>query len=1118
MKKFFTLIAAMVASSSMMAQEWTDNLFGNSDVEGADMSWFAVKNNTPGGTEDPEIKTGETLTAVEGKGVNGSKAIEIVSYALTDVDGDHNNAWQAQFWIVLPKKPDGSNLEVTDKIKVSFDCRAESDYFSSDDAPLDGLISIDTQAHGTPGNYNHYQCIGTPTFGQEWSTYEAEAQVAGEWMGEKGEGFLTIAFNLSAVANYDVRYYIDNIVVQYEKVDEAQVVYWKPIVTNGDFEGDNTTNYVVRIYQQGDSNPVPEEGIGYDESRGIKVTVPAKVVETWDSQFFISFNEDIPANDVIKVSFDYKASENVGENIDTQAHGQNPGDYNHYQCIGNITPTTEWQHYEYTQSVTSDMSKEGNLYKNIAFNLAHYDHEVTVYFDNITVKHKVLVPAGENPSKIALEEYIQGLDAKYNMDNLAADKSNEAVRTAFSEAYTEAMSLGDEDDFDVALDKLSGAEGKYAASVKDYKTLANFIALINEKAAQAEKMGDDYADLKDNLEKKAEPLQAAYDAEQWTREEINAAVDNQSVYDMVAEAVKPAMKAGDDVTIVMNNSNYAWGSANWTGNVTTRVNSAERWHTSFDVYQTIANMPKGAYTLKFKGFQRHDTNDEGEVGQHEALVYANESAKLLIECGDDAEVVPSSMETAREAFDNGLFENEFAFVMKEAGDLKIGVKGTNGLNWVIWSDFQLVYNGTGAATMASAIQDQIERTEAVLADLEDNLNEPTVEKAQETIFQAGKLVEGIATASEDDCNKMIASLIDVIAEMQDANKLMNAVSDAYTNFLASYDEFADNAADDIKARAEKAAASFEDDSESYYGKMTAEELKAYVAELQFLTGALKVDKDAKNATDENPFDLTAMFENPDFEDYATVGANANYPGWAGSGFGTGGGTAGPVAERWNQSNGFDTYVKFTGLPEGTYTLSCDGAYRTSISADWDIAYAEGTTDNEAFLYAKTSVKTYETAIHNIAEGKMTAEEAEAAGIDYSANCSSLSKAVATGEVDEEGNEITANVTYYFPDQLFTADQWIQAGKYLNNNVTFVVGADGEATVGVHRKGAANDWCFLDNFKLMYFGSNSKLEPTAIEAVEVAKAVKAIYTISGVRVQSAAKPGLYIVNGKKIVVK
>ena len=252
MKKFFTLIAAMVASSSMMAQEWTGNLFGNPDVEGADMSWFAVKNNTPGGTEDPEIKTGETLTAVEGKGVNGSKAIEIVSYALTDVDGDHNNAWQAQFWIVLPKKPDGSALEVSDKIKVSFDCRAESDYFTSDDAPLDGLISIDTQAHGTPGNYHHYQCIGQPTFGQEWSTYEAEAQVAGDWLGSDGQGFQTIAFNLSAVANYDVRYYIDNIVVQYEKVDEAQVVYWKPIVTNGDFEGDNTTNYVVRIYQQGD--------------------------------------------------------------------------------------------------------------------------------------------------------------------------------------------------------------------------------------------------------------------------------------------------------------------------------------------------------------------------------------------------------------------------------------------------------------------------------------------------------------------------------------------------------------------------------------------------------------------------------------------------------------------------------------------------------------------------------------------------------------------------------------------------------------------------------------------------------------------------------------------------
>ncbi|MCQ2197076.1 MAG: hypothetical protein MJZ60_06115 [Bacteroidaceae bacterium] len=1106
MKKFFTLIAAVFASSSMMAQdvEYGDNINANSGFEGDSFDWVCAKPSLLNGEANGDIFSGADVAkcVVDGVGVGNSKALVVTSAA------NPAQPWDAQLWINLP-----ADVEVGEKFFISFSCRAEWD-----DEGASETLSVGTQGHTTPGNYLDNNGLGDNVeFGKDWNDYEYEFTPS--------SGQLSIAFNLSVNGDYEAKFYLDNLVIKRQKQDETLLPYWKPVVTNGDFEGENTSNYIVRIYQRGDNPATPVEGIGVEESRGIQIAVPAKVDQTWDSQFFIKMNESIPAGDLIKVSFDYKASEDLGADIDTQSHGINPGDYNDYRAIGNVRFTTEWKHFEYTQSVTTAQSKEENPYQNIAFNLAQFDHEVILYFDNIEVKHKVMVGAGENPARIALTEYLESLGTKYAMDNLVAEGScNADIRDAFSSAYTDAMSADDDADFEAVHNTVLAAEAKFAASLKDYSNLKNFIALINEKAEQA---GETFSDLKDALEAKAQPLQDQIDNEKWLREDINAVIDNNAIYAMVAEAVKPVMKAGDDVTLLMNNSNYAWGSANWTGNVTTRVNSAERWHVSFDVYQTIADMPKGSYTLKFKGFQRHDTNDNGEVGQHEALVYANESAKLLIECGDDAEVVPSSMETAREAFDNGLFENEFAFVLKEAGDLKIGVKGTNGLNWVIWSDFQLIYNGAGVATMAAAVQDQIERAEAVLAELEDGLNEPTVEKAQETIFQAGKVVEGIATATEDDCNKAIASLIDVIAEMQAASKLMAAVSDAYTNFLASYDEFADNAADDIKARAEKAAASFEEDSETYYGKMSADELNAYVAELQFLTGALKVDKNAKDATDENPFDMTSLFEDPDFEDYATVGQNANYPGWAGSGFGTGGGVAGPVAERWNQANGFDTYVDFVGLPEGTYVLACDGAYRVGGSvgdADYKIVVNGEETDQAAYLYATTSNGKREVAIHNIYEGKMTAEEIDAINengditIDITSNCETYKENVATGEKDEKGNDITTSVTYYFPNQLFTADQWMQAGKYKKNEISFYVPADGKARVGVARyKGTGNNWAFLDNFSLTYYGAKSAID-TAVESVKIVEASKGIYTISGVRVQSAAKPGLYIVNGKKIVVK
>lgn len=1089
MKKFFTLIAAVFASVNMMAQDWGPNINSNSGFEGDDFTWVVAKPSMlADGSANGEIFSGEALAAnciAEGKGVNGSKALEILTAA------NPAQPWDSQFWINLPE-----DIDVGEKLHIVFKYRAE---FSDESIEL---LSVGSQGHTTPGNYLDNNGIGDIEFKSEWQ--EADVTFG------PSSGQFSIAFNLSVNTDYTVKFYIDDLVIEREKADETMVKYWKPVVTNGDFEGGNMTNYIVRIYQQGDSNPTPEEGVGVDDSKGLKIVVPAKQSQTWDSQFFIYMNEAIPAGDLIKVEFDYRASEDTPEAIDTQSHGATAGSYNDYRAIGSMTFGTEWKHHAYTQSVSSEQSKDGNPYQNIAFNLAHFDHEVTLYIDNITVKHQVLVPAGENPSKIALDEYIQGLESKYVMDNLAADKSNEAIRDAFAQAYSDALSLGDEDDFEAALDNLSAAEGKYANSVKDYLKLAAHIKLITEKAEQAKTAG--YDDLATELEAMIEGPQAAWDAEQVGRDEINEMVNDAAVYAKVREGVMPLIAKGKDVTILMNNSNYYWGTASWAGSFTARANTAEKWHASFDVNQTIANMPKGAYTIKFNGFQRHDTNDDGVTGVHEAEAYANDNSKLLV-AGEDGMVdpFPSSMEMAREAFDaSDVFQNTLTAVLTEDGDLKIGVRGTNNMNWVIWSDWQIIYEGEGVANYAGALEQAIEKAKAVKEQLEDDLNAPAIDKCDDLTLAAENMVAAIASTSEADAQKMVQALADIVVEMQDAAKLVVSVNDAFYNFESSLNEYEYTAAADIVARAQAAKDKFDD-----YLNMTTEDLKAYAAELLFLTDALKVDKDAYAATDAAPADMTNLFINPDFQDYAEVGANANYPGWSGSGFGTGGGTAGPVAERWNQSSGFNTYVDFAGLPAGTYMLSCDGAYRTNISADWDIVYGEGTTDNMATLYANTTVDNYSTILHNIAEGKMTAAECEEAGIDYSANCSSLTKAIPTGEKDEDGNDITENVTYYFPDQLFTADQWIQAGKYNNNCVYFNVAEDGKARVGVTRKGAANDWCFLDNFKLTYFGKNSA---NAIESVETVKVVKGIYTISGVRVNNMNRSGLYIVNGKKVLVK
>ena len=67
-----------------------------------------------------------------------------------------------------------------------------------------------------------------------------------------------------------------------------------------------------------------------------------------------------------------------------------------------------------------------------------------------------------------------------------------------------------------------------------------------------------------------------------------------------------------------------------------------------------------------------------------------------------------------------------------------------------------------------------------------------------------------------------------------------------------------------------------------------------------------------------------------------------------------------------------------------------------------------------------------------------------------------------------------------------------------------------------------DWVVVDNFRLTYFGTEQP-DLDAIEAVrdEIAKAkntTSRIYNLQGQKVNAAAQRGIYIKDGKKVVIK
>ena len=88
--------------------------------------------------------------------------------------------------------------------------------------------------------------------------------------------------------------------------------------------------------------------------------------------------------------------------------------------------------------------------------------------------------------------------------------------------------------------------------------------------------------------------------------------------------------------------------------------------------------------------------------------------------------------------------------------------------------------------------------------------------------------------------------------------------------------------------------------------------------------------------------------------------------------------------------------------------------------------------------------------------------------------------------------------------------------------------DGKLTIGA-KCDATDYWCIFDNFSLTYFADadidavraaypKNTGATTGINEVNTGVNTGAIYNLNGVRVNNMTKKGVYIVNGKKFVVK
>jgi hypothetical protein len=710
------------------------------------------------------------------------------------------------------------------------------------------------------------------------------------------------------------------------------------------------------------------------------------------------------------------------------------------------------------------------------------------------------------------------------------------------------------EEYQAAYSALSKATADLRASIRSYST---FAALINKMEADDEKYIDKpgYEEYVRTIESLLDPYTTALENGTYTSEQIEKAIaDFQPLLKAtVQKAFDDAVAAGKvlsedlDITALFENMSYTfsetakeqaetvdslWNNATGTAKFKTQYGTAEIWNdTNFDIYREIS-LPKGKYTITVKGMYREADQranyqsylDESISG--EALLYAGNVTKPIVNMAsivsqeaiegwgeikesdaDEAEIigyVPNNQNAAHATFINEEYAerltNSVSTVLSADGTLRFGVKSGNGLmanQWTVWEDFHIYFN----VAQASDLDPEIEN---LMAQADELLLEGTpggVRMAETKLTQAQ--TQGNTALNSDDAtvkNAAINALADALAYAAKSVELGQKITNIYQDyedregaldqdFVSGYTGFA-------TLMNEIASSMYDEDFESN------EQIEGWIEALpgewlNYVLGWTALDA----ATIDNPVDLTTIIENADFS------ATDHTQGWTIETEATSGNRGtyeNEFLEFWNVNAGWKIYQDLPKLREGFYTLQVDGCYRAAgTTAATDSLKNDNVKQNVIFFAGTMSTP---LMAWTDAKGAIFSKLADAQN-EYP---------------DLTGNQfnyVVENDTTFFtaPNNRAQMLSFTNIGRYANSlNFGY--------TSGSFRFGLLqnvvydNDWTPFGHFRLYYLGTEA---PDAVKSIDAADASilagKEIYNLAGQKVGKAQK-GIYIIGGRKVVVK
>ena len=278
-----------------------------------------------------------------------------------------------------------------------------------------------------------------------------------------------------------------------------------------------------------------------------------------------------------------------------------------------------------------------------------------------------------------------------------------------------------------------------------------------------------------------------------------------------------------------------------------------------------------------------------------------------------------------------------------------------------------------------------------------------------------------------------------------------------------------------------------------------------------LVTAYDRDELLKTATNDKPQDASYKIKCPNFnqrDDESAwqwdreVGTMSIY--------GRGGHNEDFAFECWN-ANPFTLSQLVYELEPGWYVLSANGYYRDGNHQNQVYVVGSG---GEALHEAKLFADFEEVEMMNILD-----EVDKAPGLGDSRRVS-----LFTNEEGDTWADFADDGEFYvgeFPMWIYQACNYFQTGLY-KNYVLVEVPSDGQLEIGVSKdREMSQDWTVVDNFRLTYYGTQ-KPDADAIETVRdeiaTAKSESRTYNLQGVQVKGQLQRGIYVKDGKKIVVK